>query len=1043
LIPTLGVFIDGALGGPYDDYVGCDVTRGLGYCYNGNAFDADDGGFLGYGANPPAVGVDFFEGPYQDNDGIDNPLTSDYNEALANDGIPYAGLGIGYGDGIVDNERMGMRRFLYYNNLGGGGLAAQTDPFTGQDYYNYLTGFWKDGSPHVYGGSGHPASSGAIPTVRSDYMFPGDTDTIGWGTGGIIQQEWTEQTAGNLPFDRRFAQSSGPFVLKPGAVNNITFGVAYARAISGDPFESVKELRAADDKAQALFDNCFKVLDGPHAPELSIQEMENELIISIYNDPVSNNFNEGYAEFDPFIPNVNNDPNFDGNYRFQGYQVYQLADGTVGPSDLGNIEKARLVFQCDIRDSVDRLINYEFNGDLALTVPSVKVDGENEGIRHSFSVKEDLFASGDRRLVNFKRYHFMAVSYAYNEYKKYDPNDPDALDGQKTPYLASRKAAIGEIISYEGIPHAPSVEAGGTSFNTSYGYEIPLTKIDGWGNGGRWTDVSTETEDEILANNFVNEITYKPGASPVQVQIIDPLNLPQASFELFFTPDNNGGTDSSAWFLVNTTTNDTVYSDKTIDIPREQLIPEWGISVWIAQTEYDKSGGFNNWYTEPIGATLTYQDSSNAWLFGVYDDDANYPTNWIRSGVNDPGGNDPCVWGNPPSLSDECAYPDYGDPDQNYEKLLDGMVAPYRLVGRDYINMPIGYPNTNLNSWPASSSTFNPAQSQLKARFPYLHGVDFVITSDKSKWSRCLVIENNWNNNLTEGDATVMEMRDSPSKDIDGNVISGETGMSYFPGYAIDIETGQRLNIAFAENSWLNGSNGKDMLWNPTSEYVNNIGDPIFGGGHYIYIFGESLENDNTMPAYDGGQWMKSSYESGTTLDYRNVWKNCMWVMAPMLIPTRDLLATDVRIKLRVSHPYQEDVFTGINNGFPAYRFDTDDLYSTTDVTAVQENELDIINIVPNPYYGYSGYETGRIDNRVKITNLPERCTITIFNMSGQLVRTITKANPLTFQDWDLKNHKGIPIAGGLYVIHVEVPGVGERILKWYGALRTVDTDNF
>ena len=27
-----GVFIDGVLGNPNDDYVGCDVTRGLGYC---------------------------------------------------------------------------------------------------------------------------------------------------------------------------------------------------------------------------------------------------------------------------------------------------------------------------------------------------------------------------------------------------------------------------------------------------------------------------------------------------------------------------------------------------------------------------------------------------------------------------------------------------------------------------------------------------------------------------------------------------------------------------------------------------------------------------------------------------------------------------------------------------------------------------------------------------------------------------------------------------------------------------------------------------
>jgi hypothetical protein len=1038
-----GVFIDGALGGPNDDYVGCDVSRGLGYTYNGNAIDNSDGGYKGYGANPPACGVDFFEGPYQDNDGIDNPLTTDYNEAFANDGIPYSGLGIGYGDGVVDNERMGMRRFLYYNNTGGGGLAAQTDPQTGQDYYNYLTGYWKDGSPHVYGGSGHPASAGAIPTVQSDYMFPGDSDTLGWGTGGIQQQVWTEQTAGNVPYDRRFAQSSGPFLLQPGAVNNITYGIAWARAISGDPFESVKELRKADDKAQALFDNCFKVLDGPHAPELSIQEMENELIISIYNDPVSNNANEDYQEFDPFIVNVNNDPNFDGTYTFQGYQVFQLKDETVGPTDLGNIELARLAFQCDIKDSVARLVNYEFDSELNTTVPSIKVEGENTGIRHSFSVTEDLFATGDRQLVNFKRYHFMAVSYATNEFKKYDPNDPAALDGQKLPYLASRKAAIGEIISYEGIPHTPSVESGGTTFGSHYGYEIPLTKIDGWGNGGKWTDVSLQSEEDILLYNSVDQLTYATGASPVKVQIIDPLNVPQASFELFFTADGNNALDSASWFIVNLSSYDTVFAEKTIDVPREQLIPEWGISLWIEQTDYtNKSGGFNSWFTEPIGASMTFKDSAKQWLAGIYDNDSDYPTNWIRSGINDPGGQDPCEWSPSPTFTDPCAYPDYEDPDQLYEDLLDGMVAPYRLVGKDYLHMPVGYSDADISNMPTITNSFNPGSSQSLSRFPYLHGVDLVITSDQSKWSKCPVIENNWLENYTVGDATIMELRDSPSKDINGNVISGETGMSYFPGYAIDIETGQRLNIAFAENSWLNGSNGADMLWNPTSEYVDNVGTPIFGGSHYIYIYGESLDNDNSMPAYDGGSWMHTTLSEENALSYRKVWKNCMWVMAPMLIPGTELLETDVRIKLRVSHPYQEREFTNINGGLPAYRFNTDSLFTSIDVTDEQVDKLDLIKIVPNPYYGYSAYETTRLDNRIKITNLPERCTITIFNMSGQLVRTLTKDNATTFQDWDLKNSYGIPIAGGLYIFHIDVPGVGEKILKWYGALRQVDTDN-
>ena len=71
-------WVDSDLGGISDDYVGCDVQRGLGYTYNGDAFDESDSFSPGYGENPPAFGVDFFEGPYQDADGIDNPLTTNF-----------------------------------------------------------------------------------------------------------------------------------------------------------------------------------------------------------------------------------------------------------------------------------------------------------------------------------------------------------------------------------------------------------------------------------------------------------------------------------------------------------------------------------------------------------------------------------------------------------------------------------------------------------------------------------------------------------------------------------------------------------------------------------------------------------------------------------------------------------------------------------------------------------------------------------------------------------------------------------------------------
>jgi hypothetical protein len=547
-----GQWIDPDIGNPYDDFVGCDVMRGLGYCYNGNEVDIDNAGAKGYGAQPPAIGVDFFQGPYQDNDGLDNPGPKTnteilpYNIAFSQNGIPYKGIGVGYGDGIIDNERLGMRKFLYYNN----DLTVFGEPEFPTHYYNYLTSFWRDNTRMVYGGKGHEASVGANPNVKADYMFPGDTDPIGWGTGGTVMPSWTEAGAGNSPWDRRFIQSAGPFTLAPGAVNNVTVGVVWARATTGGAWGSVLALRKADDKTQAMFDNCFKVLNGPDAPELSFQELDRELIIYISNKNISNNLNESYSETDPFLiapdsADTNNDGLNDysltekekenySTYRFQGYMIYQLKNQSVSAADLKNPDLARLVAQCDIKDSIKRIINFYFDESLNANVPVEEVNGNNDGVYHSFRITDDAFASGDKRLVNHKKVYYMAVAYAYNfsPYNEYDPNNPAKLTGQTRPFLASRKSASGAIKVFGAIPHIPSPESGGTYALAEYGDEIPLTRIEGKGNGGRAIYMTKKSMEEALSapEYRVKHPVYEKGYAPVKIKIIDPLNVPAAEF---------------------------------------------------------------------------------------------------------------------------------------------------------------------------------------------------------------------------------------------------------------------------------------------------------------------------------------------------------------------------------------------------------------------------------------------------------------------------------------------------------------------------------
>ena len=137
----------------------------------------------------------------------------------------------------------------------------------------------------------------------------------------------------------------------------------------------------------------------------------------------------------------------------------------------------RLVAQCDVKNGIGRIINFEFDEALGFSVPVEKVDGENEGIRHSFQLKEDAFASGDRRLINHKTYYYVAVAYAFNQYKKYDPNDATSLDGQKIPYISSRLNYDGTSIApISAVPHNPMPEADGTVQNIGYGSSPRITR---------------------------------------------------------------------------------------------------------------------------------------------------------------------------------------------------------------------------------------------------------------------------------------------------------------------------------------------------------------------------------------------------------------------------------------------------------------------------------------------------------------------------------------------------------------------------------------
>lgn len=1110
-----GVWTDADLGQYDDDYVGCDVNRGLGYLYNGDDMDGDGNGRT-YGAQPPAVGMDFFEGPYQDPDYADNLSswgpngldcaggyrvnasgdkvfvgTSDinnlgevvYSSIMKNGNIN----GLNFGDGIPDNERWGMRRFVYFNLEGN---AAMTDPQNAIDYYNYLLGIWKDNKPIVYGGTGWTASGSG---TRAEFMFPYDSDPCGWGTNGLPQSPWSETLEGNPKGDRRLVQSAGPFTLLPGAVNYITLGVVWAKASVGGAWASAKEVMRADDKAQKLFEACFQLIDGPDSPELSIVEMDNKFIVHIWNKSGSNNYLEQYNAVDPFIPEDVAEK--DRYFKFQGYQVFQLKNKDITVNEINNLDVSRLVFQCDVKDGVSQIVNYTWREEWQANIPSVEVQGADQGITHTFTIVEDMFATEAKRLVNHKEYYYLAIAYAHNDFKHYDPTSMGSVGTQQQPYKAGRKGADGAIKVYTATPHPINQLNNGTILNSQYGDTPQITQLEGHGNGENLLILTSETLENILSKTHppfkADKIEYQAGFGPIQVKVVDPINVPNADFILKMSSDSihkvdnywistpapganylvsNGLIYDTKWTLYKVNESgeyiDSAGAESWIRLSNERLIPQWGISVTIAQVDVpDMLFGKFNELTPANGGILasgmSLEDETQSWLGFLPDQENPSPLNWIRSGTvtNGDGQTGADDWRG-------------RDPDQNHERILGGGWAPYVSTSR-YTYGP-AFAGSGLNS--------------LELAKYRLSSVIVTITKNRDLWTRCPVFEMCENddesgtvNSLSEGGALKLDLRKAPSIDKNGNKAPigalddtinvdapnfiGATGMSWFPGYAIDIETGERLNMAFGEDSWLIGDNGRDMLFNPSAWVFDVLyqatggaaGSVLMGGKHFIYVFGHNTYNGVVgMPGYDFGRYIYEELKTGIIGKKREIFRHPMWVGLPISLGENfefsgnydNMPDNDITIYLGVANPYRKTIVDRAvenpeNNNFPMYKFSLKEFSATTNNAKTLKNSLDKINVVPNPYYAYSKYEKNQLDNIVKITNLPDKCTITIFNVNGTKIRRIKKDNDQAFVDWDLKNDYGILIAGGVYIIHVDVPGAGEKILKWFGALRPIDLNNF
>ena len=101
---------------------------------------------------------------------------------------------------------------------------------------------------------------------------------------------------------------------------------------------------------------------------------------------------------------------------------------------------------------------------------------------------------------------------------------------------------------------------------------------------------------------------------------------------------------------------------------------------------------------------------------------------------------------------------------------------------------------------------------------------------------------------------------------------------------------------------------------------------------------------------------------------------------------------------------------------------------------------LDNIYVVPNPYVGASILEPdnklpsqNRGERRIYFENLPMKCTIRIFTLTGEHVTTLEHDEGMDNgrEYWNLLNRDGFSVAYGVYIAHIEAPGIGDKLVKF------------
>jgi hypothetical protein len=237
----------------------------------------------------------------------------------------------------------------------------------------------------------------------------------------------------NTPNDKRFLQSTGPFVLAPDSMVTVTVGVMAAPMshLPSDRDTSFWRLAITDNSAQQVYNNNWLAPQPPPSPGFALIPGDGKVTI------VWDNLPENFS--DPYYPLARSSDTLFREKDFEGYKIYRSQTGQTG--------EWKLLTQCDKKDGI---IWQD-----TTTVESLRTKATDSGLFYSYT---------DSSSIRFGfPYYYAVTSFGYNTLGVGSDTTPLSLEsGMLQEAITTRTSPSNYVAPQAGVSQSfgnPDIKA--------------------------------------------------------------------------------------------------------------------------------------------------------------------------------------------------------------------------------------------------------------------------------------------------------------------------------------------------------------------------------------------------------------------------------------------------------------------------------------------------------------------------------------------------------------------------------------------------------